>query len=105
MRKTRLITSERAKRDIEDIALYISLDSPQSAEHFRTAFDNVCERLLDTPEIGSQRGFYNPTLNGLRMLPLRNFENYLIFYRADREETLEIIRVVHGAHHLPALFE
>jgi plasmid stabilization system protein ParE len=102
----RLVTSERAKQDIEDIVLHISLDNPQSAERFRTAFDNLCERLLDIPEIGSHRGFYNPMLNDLRMLPLRHFENYLIFYRADREDKkVEVIRVVHGARHLPALFE
>ena len=42
----RLITSERAKRDIEEIARYIALDSSQSAEEFRKAFDNACELLL-----------------------------------------------------------
>ena len=83
----------------------MSTRSATAPEYFRTAFDNVCERLLDTPEIGSHRGFYNPTLNDLRMLPLRHFENYLIFYRTDGDEKVEVIRVVHGARHLPALFE
>jgi plasmid stabilization system protein ParE len=49
----RLITSERAKRDIEDIARYIALDSPQSAEEFHRAFNNTCELLLHTPEMGT----------------------------------------------------
>ncbi len=101
----RLITSGRAKRDIEDIARYIALDSPQSAEDFRKAFDNACELLLHTPEMGSHRGFYNPALDDLRMMRLHHFKNYLIFYRPPRGDKLEIIRVVHGARDLPTLFE
>lgn len=101
----RLVTSDRAKRDIEDIARYIGLDSLQSAETFRRAFDDACELLLHTPEMGSHRGFYNPTLDDLRMLPLQNFKNYLIFYRSSRGDKIEIIRVVHGARDLPTLFE
>ena len=77
----RLITSERAKRDIEDIARYIALDSSQSAEDFRKAVSNAFELLLHTPEMGSHRGFYNPALDDLRMMRLHNFTNYLIFYR------------------------
>jgi plasmid stabilization system protein ParE len=53
----------------------------KSAENFRKAFDNACELLLHTPEMGSHRGFYNPALDDLRMMRLHNFKNYLIFYR------------------------
>ena len=101
----RLITSERAKRDIEEIARYIALDSSQSAEDFRKAVSNAFERLLHTPEMGSHRGFYNPALDDLRMMRLHNFKNYLIFYRPRRDEKIEVIRVVHGARDLPTLFE
>jgi plasmid stabilization system protein ParE len=97
----RLVTSERAKRDIEDIARYVALDSSQSAE----PFDNACELLLHTPEMGSHRSFYNPALDDLRMMRLHNFKNYLIFYRPPRDDKSEIIRVVHGARDLPTHFE
>jgi plasmid stabilization system protein ParE len=100
-----LITSERAKRDIEDIARYIALDSSQSAEEFRKAVSNAFELLLHTPEMGSHRGFYNPALDDLRMMRLQNFKHYLVFYRPSGEEKLEVIRVVHGARDLPTLFE
>ena len=100
----RLITSEKAKRDIEDIARYIALDSSQSAEDFRKAVSNAFELLLHTPEMGSHRGFYNPALDDLRMMRLHNFKNYLMFYRPPRDEKIEIIRVVHGARDLPSLF-
>ncbi len=101
----RLAISERAKRDVEDIARYIALDSSQSAENFRKAFDSACEHLLHTPEMGAHRGFYNPALDDLRMLSLQNFKKYLLFYRPPKEEKIEIIRVVHSARDLPTLFE
>jgi toxin ParE1/3/4 len=100
----RLVTSDKAKRDIEDIARYIGLDSFRSAEEFRKAFDDTCEFLLSTPEIGSHRGFYNPILDDLRMLRVRNFKKYLIFYRPSAGK-IEVIRVIHGARDLPTLFE
>jgi plasmid stabilization system protein ParE len=81
----RLITLERAKRDIEDIARYIALDRSQSAEDCRKACNNACELLLHTPEMGPHRGSYNPALDDLRMMRLHNFTNYLIVYRPPRE--------------------
>ncbi len=57
------------------------------------------------PEIGSAYNFANSELQGLRMLPLRNFKKYLIFYRLNGEEDItEIVRVVHSARDLPTLF-
>jgi toxin ParE1/3/4 len=101
----RLVTSERAKQDIEDIARYIARDSSQSAEDLRKAVSNAFGLLLHTPEMGSHRGFYNPALDELRMMRLQNFKNYLIFYRTSAGGKLEVIRIVHGARDLPTLFE
>lgn len=38
------------------------------------------------------------------MFPVKKFENYLIFYQATAEELL-IVRVLHGARDMVALFE
>ena len=38
--------------------------------------------------------------DGLRSLPV---ENYLIFYRV-RDDTVEVLRVIHGARDLGAIF-
>jgi toxin ParE1/3/4 len=92
-----------AEQDVEEIVDYISHDSAQAAATFRVALQHVCEMLVDIPEAGSTRTFRNPEMKGVRMLPVRKFDKYLIFYRST-SEGLEIVRVVHGARDLPSLF-
>ena len=94
---------QSAEQDVEEIVDYISHDSAQAAATFRVALQGVCEMLVDIPEAGSARNFHNPEMKGLRMLPVRKFTKYLIFYRST-SEGLEIVRVVHGARDLPSLF-
>jgi toxin ParE1/3/4 len=91
---------QSAEQDVEEIVDYISHDSAQAAATFRVALQHVCEMLVDIPEAGSTRTFRNPEMKGVRMLPVRKFNNYLIFYRS-APEGLEIVRVVHGARDLP----
>jgi toxin ParE1/3/4 len=55
------------------------------------------------PGLGVSRSFGNPRFSDMRACPLKRFEKYLLFYRAS-EETLEVIRVLHGARNLPELF-
>jgi toxin ParE1/3/4 len=61
--------------------------------------------LLSTmPDMGSTRDYHHPRLSHLRMFPIKKFENFLIFYRSAEEELL-IVRVLHGARDIAALFE
>jgi toxin ParE1/3/4 len=94
---------QSAEQDVEEIVDYISHDSAQAAATFRVALQHVCEMLVDIPEAGSTRTFRNPEMKGVRMLLVRKFNNYLIFYRS-APEGLEIVRIVHGARDLPSLF-
>ena len=44
-------------------------------------------------------------LQGLRYFVLTKFPNYLLFYRLlAAEQSIEIVRIVHGARDLPTLF-
>lgn len=105
MKLWRVITKRQAEEDAVEIWRLIAEDNPQSAEAFLDAIEEVSSLLSATPEIGSPRYFSHPELQGLRFLPLRKFENYLLFYRALKdEEVIEIIRIVHGARDLPRLF-
>jgi toxin ParE1/3/4 len=103
MTKPEVILKPQAREDIKQIAAYIKEDSPQSSTAFRQTLENIYELLLELPEIGTARNFHNPEMTGLRMLPVRKFDMYLIFYRST-PEGLEIVRVVHGARDLPSLF-
>lgn len=40
----------------------------------------------------------------MRMFPVKKFDNYLIFYQSTEEEVL-VVRVLHGARDIAALFE
>jgi toxin ParE1/3/4 len=55
------------------------------------------------PGMGQGRKFKHSELSGLRSFRVEGFRNYLIFYRP-AGEGVEIIRVLHGAHDLDALF-
>lgn len=74
------------------------------ALRFIEAVDAAFRRLADTPEIGRLREFRNQRLAGLRSWPVPGFEKHLIFYRVD-EESVEIVRVVHGARDLALALE
>ena len=102
MRKAFL--KQKAREDIWNIALYIAEDNPQAAMDFRRAIEHARETIGTLPEIGSTYDLTNTELKGLRMLPLRNFKKYLIFYRFNVEEDItEVVRVVHSARDLPIL--
>jgi toxin ParE1/3/4 len=103
MTQPEVILTPQAREDIKQIATYIKEDSPQSSLAFRHTLENIYEVLLELPEIGTARNFHNPEMKGLRMLPVRKFTKYLIFYRST-PEGLEIVRVIHGARDLPSLF-
>lgn len=95
---------QKAEKDIEEIMRYISQDNPEVAATFHGAVESTCELLVTMPEMGSPRTFNNPELEGLRMWPMKKFEKYLIFYRST-PEGIEIVRVLHGARDIPAIFE
>jgi plasmid stabilization system protein ParE len=45
-----------------------------------------------------------PDLGTVRFLPISEFRNWLIFYMESEAEIL-ILRVLHGARDIPALFQ
>jgi toxin ParE1/3/4 len=67
------------------------------------AFDATVALLASSPGIGSLCQFDKPLLEGIRVWPISGFKNYLVFYRALTDE-IEVIRVLHGARDLNALF-
>jgi toxin ParE1/3/4 len=73
------------------------------ALQFFESFESACEQLCEFPELGSVREFSRKELTAVRMWPLPGFERFLLFYRI-LPESIEIVRVVHGARDLPALF-
>jgi len=89
--------SPLARQDYRDIWRYIANDNPAAANRLLWRIDAKLERYADNPRRGATRDNLTP---GLRSFPVGN---YLVFYRIV-PDGIELVRVLHGARDLNALF-
>ncbi|MCA8927125.1 MAG: type II toxin-antitoxin system RelE/ParE family toxin [Alphaproteobacteria bacterium] len=90
--------SPAARADLIGIGDYIAARNPDAAARFTEALDRRCRQLARRPFLGVARPEIRPDLR------LLTFRSYLILYRVTGPD-VEIVRVVHGARHLPGMFE
>jgi toxin ParE1/3/4 len=90
--------SEDARKDLNEIWLYIADANEAAADRFIRALVSRFPLLASQPEMGRER---EELPGGLRS---HAFGNYIIFYRRARSG-IEIVRVLHGARDLTPLFE
>ncbi|MGB0723707.1 MAG: type II toxin-antitoxin system RelE/ParE family toxin [Gammaproteobacteria bacterium] len=103
--KPQLRFHPRAKDDIAEILIYLRAEaSPTVSRQFLEALDKTTNRLREHPHLGSHRTFTSPLLRHIRMIPISDFSRHLLFYLSD-QDCIDVIRVVHGARDLPALFD
>lgn len=88
------IRTAKAEEDLIEIWMYVANDNPEAADKLIEQIDAKCQMLADNPAIGQAR---SDIASGLRYFPIRN---YLILYR-QLNESVEIVRIVHGARYLP----
>ena len=93
----------KADNDLEEIAVYIAEDSVEAAMRFLGAAESTINNLSSSPSRGALLQTQNEQLSGIRWIPVAGFQSYLVFYLADTE--IRIIRVLHGARDLPAIFD
>ena len=87
----------RAEEDLIEIWTYIARDNLAAADRVLDKIDEVCGLAAEHPALGPAR----PDLaEGLRYFVTGG---YLVIYRK-APGGVEIVRVVHGARHLPSLF-
>jgi toxin ParE1/3/4 len=91
------------RRDLVGIADYISGDSADAGERFLAAAEQTFQFLAINRGVGQLCEFADPACVGMRAWPVDGFRNHLIFYRTT-EEGVEIVRVLHGARDIEALF-
>jgi toxin ParE1/3/4 len=89
-----------ADKDLDACYAWIKRDNPRAARRFLQAVRQTNNELAYMPGIGSPRYADLPLAHGVRMIAVRGFEHYLIFYL--ERETVEVIRVIHGARDIPA---
>lgn len=96
MDKGPLISLE-AVRDLNEIWDYIAADNERAADHLIDEIVEKCRELARLDGVGRRR---DDLLSGLLSLAHRK---YVIFFR--RNERVEIVRILHGAREIPALFD
>jgi toxin ParE1/3/4 len=90
----------RADSDIDVCFYWIAKDNPAAALRFLDAIELTCDALSRMPGIGSPRYAEIPLVHGGRVLAIKDFENYLLFY-LEHENCVDVIRVLHGARDIP----
>jgi toxin ParE1/3/4 len=91
--------SPSARRDLQDIVRYISLDSPERALRFGQFLVGNTKRLADFPEMGRVvPEFGDPSL---REIVVRS---YRVIYRVDHGDCrVDVVRFWHGARGTPEI--
>lgn len=93
----------QAERDIEECFVFIGEDNLDIGVYFLVAVEESIEEIGRNPFIGKQRTFKSSQLQNLRMWMVKGFSNYQIYYTV-KDETIEIIRVLHGARDIDDIF-
>ena len=100
-RKTRILPA--ADRDIDEQIACISRENRDTSGRYVEAVSAILEHTDRMPGMGAPRGYKNPRLAGLRMIPVPGFDNFLVFYLVT-PRTVDIVRVLHGARDLHKIF-
>ena len=93
----RILIRRLASIDLADIWDFIAEDSQARADSFLDRLDQIFNSMAGNPHIGRAR---EELSQNLRSFP---FGHYVIFYLA-LPDGIEIVRVLHGARDLSAIF-
>ena len=95
----------RAIVDIEEHAEYLEEHAPPEVPvRFRAAIMDAFNYVAQMPGAGARRKVRNSVLSNLRIWVVPGFNNYIVFYVMEGE-TIDVIRVIHGAQDVEAALE
>jgi len=104
MALSKITRSPIAVEDMLDIAQYFGeQNTVQTGERFLDAVEITEKKLLDMPKMGVQRDYDSMRLKDMRMIPINDFKNYLLFYIPTSAE-IYTVRVLHSARDMQELF-
>jgi toxin ParE1/3/4 len=89
-----ILITPAAEDDLINIWVYIARDNPEAAGRTYSAAEETFKTLAAMPEIGTVYWTKRSKLKGLRFFPVKQFHNYVIYYR-EITDGVEIIRVLH----------
>jgi len=89
-----------ARQDIlRQYRYYLTREAFDAAARFMDAVEQSIELLVKRPEAGSPKPLSNTTLTGLRSWPVKDFDDFRIYYLV-RGDVIRVIRVLHGKRDL-----
>ncbi len=93
-----------ARVDITTCFAYLHEHSGTTrAWHFIKCLDESFQRLQQMPLVGVKRQLPQTRLRNLRQWPVKEFTDYLIFYRVTRDR-IDVVRILHGRRDLDTIF-
>jgi toxin ParE1/3/4 len=95
--------SPQAWDDVRAIVAYIATDNPDAASRFVPALEATYAQLEALPGMGSVRHFRSKDLQDIRVIPITEFEHYLLFYTALGTH-VKVLRILHAARDFPTIF-
>ena len=90
--------------DLDELTNYIAQDNVVAAKEVRLDVFDTADRIGQQPGLGIRPRFSSSKFAGVRFIPADVYPQYLVFYLEGLDE-IEVLRVLHGARHLPPLFE
>ncbi len=86
------------RKDVIEISIHIAMDNPLAAEAVEFAITGTFELLAQAPLMGTEYHPLRRSLQGIRMMTVTEYPNYLIYYRPLPENAgVRILYVLHGA--------
>lgn len=95
---SRPVYSAESRSDLLQISEYIARDNLTAARRFVDQFEQKCDNLALSPEMGFP---CDELSTGLLCWPVGN---YVVFYRS-LGDGIEIARILHGARDIPRAFK
>jgi toxin ParE1/3/4 len=100
----RITFSDLAMADVlEQADWYQVRAGSKLAQRWEKAVTSTLLRIARAPHAGAPCRFREDQLRGTRRLAIAGFPRHLVFYQF-REDEIRVLRVVHGARDLEALF-
>ena len=95
----------KAEEDLLQHEEYLAENaSVETAGWFLDAVERSLRLLATQPEMGAQRAYRRPELEGQRMWPIRGFENYLAFY-FPTDYGVDVTRVLYATRDIKRIFQ
>lgn len=99
MSPSQVVISAPASADIRGSLEYLAVRSETAADRFLDSVGSTAHWLSRVPGAG-----HESVVPGLRQIRVQGFPNHLLVYRLVGD-TLEVVRVVHGARDLPTVLK